>query len=161
MRRIYSSRELERACRENVCFMYLLGDYPPPDHNTIARFRSRYLVGNEQELLEQLVDMLRAWGFLSLENVFIDGTKIEANANRYSFVWKKSTAKYFQKLQEKILQELPKLVKDVGIRWHIGATVEIHRLKKLRKKLYEKAKAVGIEFLHGKGQKESSLAKGH
>lgn len=50
--------------------MYLLGDYPPPDHNTIARFRSRYLAGNEQELLEQLVDMLRTWGFLSLENVF-------------------------------------------------------------------------------------------
>ena len=159
MRRIYSSRELERACRENICFMYLLGDYPPPDHNTIARFRSKYLLGNEQELLEQLVEMLRVWGFLSLENVFIDGTKIEANANRYSFVWKKSTMKYFQKLQEKILQELPKLVKDVGIHWHIGTTVEIHRLKKLRKKLYEKAKEAGIEFLHGKGQRKSPLQK--
>lgn len=159
MRKIYSSRELERACRENVCFMYLLGDYPPPDHNTIARFRSKYLAGNEQELLEQLVEMLQAWGVLSLENVFIDGTKIEANANRYSFVWKKSTTKYFQKLQEKILQELPRLVKSVGLRWHVGTTVELHRLKKLRKKLYEKAKAAGIEFIHGKGQRKTPLQR--
>ena len=40
MRRIYSTREIERACRENVCFMYLLEDYEAPDHNTIARLRT-------------------------------------------------------------------------------------------------------------------------
>lgn len=159
MRRIYSSRELERACRENVCFMYLLGDCPAPDHNTIARFRSKYLVGNEQELLEQLVDMLKGWGVISLENVFIDGTKIEANANRYSFVWKKSTEKSFQKLREKILKSLPELVKSVGLRWHIGTTVEIHRIKKLRKKLYEKASSEGIVFIQGKGHRKSSLQR--
>ena len=43
MRLIYSSREMERACRENICFMYLLEDNPAPDHNTIARFRSQHL----------------------------------------------------------------------------------------------------------------------
>ena len=47
----------------------------------------------------------------------------------------------------------------MGIRWHIGTTVEIHRLKKLRKKLHEKVKAAGIEFLHGKGQKKTPLQK--
>ena len=159
MRKIYSSRELERACRENICFMYLLGDYPAPDHNTIARFRSKYLAENEQDLLEQMTAMLQAWGFISLENVFIDGTKIEANANRYSFVWKKSTEKFFQKLREKILRELPKLVKSAGIRWHVGTTVEIHRLKKLRKKLYEKAAAEGLAFVQGKGQRKAPLQK--
>ena len=40
MRCIFSSREIERACRENICFMYLLEGYNAPDHNTIARFRS-------------------------------------------------------------------------------------------------------------------------
>ena len=38
MRKIYSSREIERACRENICFLYLLEDNPVPDHNTIARW---------------------------------------------------------------------------------------------------------------------------
>ena len=48
MRMIYSTREIERACRENICFMYLLGDYPVPDHNTIARFRAERLVDCEK-----------------------------------------------------------------------------------------------------------------
>ena len=90
MRMIYSSREIERACRENICFMYLLADNPAPDHNTIARFRAERLRGVERELLEQFVAMLKEWGFVSLTTVFVDGTKIEANANRYSFVWKRA-----------------------------------------------------------------------
>ena len=40
--------------------------------------------------------------YISLEKYFVDGTKIEANANRYSFVWKKSTEKYKAGLQEKV-----------------------------------------------------------
>ena len=58
LRLIYSSREIERACRENICFMYLLEDNPAPDHNTIARFRAERLQGVEKELLEQFVGML-------------------------------------------------------------------------------------------------------
>ncbi len=70
-RQIYSSREIERACRENICFMYLLEDYPAPDHNTIARFRAERLQGVEKELLEQFVGFLVGWGFVSLATVFI------------------------------------------------------------------------------------------
>ena len=54
MRLMYSSREMERACRENICFMYLLEDNPAPDHNTIARFRAERLQGVERELLEKI-----------------------------------------------------------------------------------------------------------
>ena len=93
MRMIYSSREIERACRENICFMYLLGDQAAPDHNTIARFRTGPLKAVKQELLEQLVRMLVEWGYVSLATVFIDGTKIESNANKYTFVWKKGVEK--------------------------------------------------------------------
>lgn len=137
MRGIYSTREIERACRENLHFMCLLGGYPTPDHNTIYRFRSKYLVGHEKELLEQMTAMLAAWGFVSLESVFIDGTKIEANANRYSFVRKKSAEKSRAKLYERIQAELPALVASTGVKWHIPEEVEIRHLKKLRKKPYE------------------------
>ena len=58
-RLIYSSRKIERACRENICFMYLLEDRPAPDHNTIARFCSQHMRGSEKELLEQFVGMLK------------------------------------------------------------------------------------------------------
>ena len=159
MRHIYSSREIERACRENVCFMYLLQGYPPPDHNTICRFRSKYLAGHEKELLEQMTALLAAWGFVSLESVFIDGTKIEANANRYSFVWKKSTEKSRTKLLAKIAAELPGVVSSSGVKWHIPEKLEIRHLKKLRKKLYEKRGQENVVFVSGKGHRKSALQK--
>ena len=159
VRHIYSSREIERACRENLHFMYLLGENPAPDHNTICRFRSRYLAGHEKELLEQMTAMLSAWGLLSLESVFIDGTKIEANANRYSFVWKKSTEKSRRKLQDKIEAEVPALVASCGVKWHIPEEIEIRHLKKLRKRLYEKRQADGIAFVSGKGSRKTALQR--
>ena len=53
------------------------------------------------EVLQYLIE----GGYVTLENYFLDGTKIEANANKYKWVWAKSTAKYKERLQEKI-QEL-------------------------------------------------------
>ena len=159
MRRIYSSREIERACRENVCFMYLLEGYPPADHNTICRFRSKYLAGHEKELLEQMTRLLVSWGFVSMASVFIDGTKIEANANRYSFVWRKSTEKARAKLLTKIVSELPGIVVSSGIKWHIPESVEIRHLKKLRKKLCEKRETEGIVLVRGKGHHKTALQK--
>ncbi len=93
MNGIVSSRKLEQACRRDVNFMYLLGGAPPaPDHATIARFRSERLTDAIEDLFTQLVKLLAEAGELSLSSVFIDGTKFEANANRYTFVWKKSRA---------------------------------------------------------------------
>ena len=159
MRMIYSSRAIERACRENVCFMYLLEDNPVPDHNTIARFRSHHLADCEKELLEQFVAMLVEWGFVSLATVFVDGTKIEANANRYSFVWKKSVEKKLAKLKEQVDQELPGLVSGIGLKWHIPEAIQIHHLKKLRKKLYAKAKAEKLVWVTGKGHHKPTVQK--
>ena len=74
-------------------------------------------------------------GELSLSSVFIDGTKLEANANRYSFVWKKSTQKNEQKLQEKMKAELPTLAAEFGLRFYVGQKIKAKDLKKLRKRL--------------------------
>ena len=159
MRLIYSSREIERACRENICFMYLLENNAAPDHNTIARFRSQHLLECEKELLEQFVAMLVEWGFVSLATVFIDGTKIEANANRYSFVWRKSTEKKIAKLKEQIKKELPVLKQSLALRWHVPEIPQIHHLKKLRKKLYAKAEAENLDWVTGKGHRKKPLQK--
>ena len=115
-RGIYRSREIERACRENINFMYLLEGQRAPDHNTIARFRSKHLPEAIEDLLYQLVQLLVVQGEISFEEsaVFIDGTKIEANANRYTFVWKSAVTKRQAKLGEKIAEELPKLLEASG-----------------------------------------------
>ena len=87
---IYSSRKIKTACRRDINFMWLLAGQKAPDHSTIARFRTGFLADACEDLFYQMVRRLTAMGELSKETVFIDGTKLEACANKYTFVWKKS-----------------------------------------------------------------------
>ena len=112
MNNIYTSRKIEEACRRDINFMWLLQGQKAPDHNTIARFRKGRLSGIVEGLFNQLVVKLGELGEIQYENIFIDGTKIEAYANKYSFVWKKTTLKNEQRMQEKARAFLTKLNLD-------------------------------------------------
>ena len=114
MRRIFGTRSIEEACRENVNFMYLLNGKPAPDHNTLHRFIKYHYEPVCKDLQRQLTQMLMELGEVSFAEsaVFIDGTKIEANANRYTFIWKNATVKNFEKLQVKMKEEFPKLIRE-------------------------------------------------
>ncbi len=83
---IYSSRAIETACRRDINFMWLLAGQKAPDHSTIARFRTGFAPKPCEDLFYQMVRRLSAMGELSKETVFIDGTKLEACANKYTFV---------------------------------------------------------------------------
>lgn len=109
MNRIYSSRDIEQACKTDIRFMWLLQGQSAPDHSTFARFQNERLVGVIEDLFYQLIQKLHELGEIEFRNIFIDGTKIEANANRYTFVWAKTVEKNLQKLNAKINNELPKL----------------------------------------------------
>lgn len=100
MNNIYSCRKIEKALKRDIHFIWLAG-YEQPDFNTINRFRNR--VKDEiNEVFTQLVVMLADKGYISLDVEYIDGTKIESKANKYTFVWRKSTEKNRAKLMEKI-----------------------------------------------------------
>jgi transposase len=88
---IFSSRKLEAAIQENIYLMWLSG-MEKPDHNTINRFRSERLRGVIKKVFAQVVLLMVESGHVDLQKVYTDGTKIEANANRYTFVWGKSIA---------------------------------------------------------------------
>ena len=83
---IFSSRKIEEALQSNINFMWLSG-MSQPDHNTINRFRSDRLKDSLRYIFTQVVVLLAEQGVLSLKEAYVDGTKIEANANRYTFVW--------------------------------------------------------------------------
>lgn len=85
----FSSRKLEKAIRENILFMWLAG-MQHPDHHTINRFRSERLKDVIGDIFAQVVLLLHEEGLLDIKEVYTDGTKIEANANRYTFVWGKA-----------------------------------------------------------------------
>ncbi|PAE23645.1 MULTISPECIES: IS1182 family transposase [Bacillaceae] len=101
--RIYSSRQIAKQLTENIIFMWLSGEQQP-NFRTINRFRSERMKDVIYETFFSIVDLLREEGYVKLEDYFLDGTKIEANANKYTFVWRKSTEKYDRKLDEKFKQ---------------------------------------------------------
>lgn len=154
MNNIYSSRKLETACKRDINFMFLLNGTKAPDHNTIARFRSERLTKVIEDLFYQLVKKLKEIDEISAGTLFVDGTKFEANANRYTFVWKKSTQKNMLKLQEKLKIELPGICEKFNIRYPEELTV--CELKRIYCEL-DKMKA--DEFVHGKGKRTSDLQK--
>ena len=90
---IISCRKIERFARENIVAMWLTQEQRPT-YRTIARFIvSQELENMIQSSFKKFHDYLKAQGMID-EASFIDGTKILANANKYSFVWKKRTIKY-------------------------------------------------------------------
>ncbi len=100
MNNIYSCRRIEQSLRRDIHYIWLAG-YEKPDFVTINRFRLR--VKDEiDNVFTQLVLILAERGFISLEVEYIDGTKIESKANKYTFVWKKTVVKNRAKLQQKI-----------------------------------------------------------
>lgn len=83
---IYSSRKMETAIQENIHLMWLSG-MQRPDHHTLNRFRSDRLRYTLKTIFVQVVNLLSDQGLVSLKEVYVDGTKLEANANKYTFVW--------------------------------------------------------------------------
>jgi transposase len=86
---IYSSRKIEEAARSSLFCIWLCGGNLP-DHNTISRFRQIKVEVILKDIFKQIVLLLAEQGLVSLDEAYIDGTKIEANANKFTFVWKNS-----------------------------------------------------------------------
>lgn len=109
---VYSCRQIARLLQENILYMWLSGK-STPDFRTINDFRSKRLKGCIHSLFTQIVLMLVELGYISLEKQYIDGTKMESVANRYTFVWRKSVEKYKERLEKKIHSILSQI--DEGI----------------------------------------------
>jgi transposase len=99
--KLYSSRKIERALLQDVTYMWLSG-MQTPDHNTINRFRSFYFKEIIEEVFTEMLDYLLINNYVRFETFFTDGTKIEANANKYSYVWASNTSRYKEQLKERV-----------------------------------------------------------
>ena len=100
MNNVYSCRKIEKLLYRDIYYIWLSG-YQKPDFATINRFRNR--VKNEiGHIFTLLVLILVEKGFVTLEVEYLDGTKIESKANKYTFVWRKIVERNREKLLEKI-----------------------------------------------------------
>jgi transposase len=156
---IYSSRKIEAACRRDINFMWLLRGAKAPDHSTIARFRKEYLSDAVEGLFYQLVKHLHSIGEVRFENVFVDGTKIEANANKYTFVWKKVVNKNEAKMFLKIQSCLEAINLAYMTTFAVAKDTVLDDIKKALDYIIDKIQQENVEIVHGIGKRKSALQK--
>ena len=159
MNGIYYSRLMELSCKRDINFMFLLEGAPVPDHATFARFLSIHFAPCSKRILAEMSNALFDLGEISGETVFIDGTKIEACANKYTFVWKKAVTKNQEKLLIKLADFIAECEQLYEIKIVYGNTVKMKYVKKLRKKLYALKRSEGIVFVHGVGKRKTPFQK--
>lgn len=97
---VYSSRRIEELLKRDIYFMWLAG-MKCPDFRTISYYRGKRLKEGFDAVFTQVVRLLHEEGFVSLKVQYIDGTKIESVANKYTFVWRGSVEKYDARLKAK------------------------------------------------------------
>jgi transposase len=114
---IYSRRKIEDVIKSNIHFIWLCADNEP-DHNTINRFRGVKVAPVLKGIFKQIVLLLAQEGLVSLKDQYVDGTKIEANANRYTFVWGKA----IKTNKEKMAKQLDEL-------WQYAQTIASEEMK--------------------------------
>lgn len=152
---VYSCRKIAKALQENIHFMFISGN-STPDFRTINDFRGKILKDSIKTLFAEVVKMLVEMGYVSLDVQYIDGTKIEAKANKYTFVWRGSVEKYKDKLETKINSVLSDIERSIlsdnqevnkeELPQKIDSKELKERLSLLNKKLKEPSKKVAKEL---------------
>ena len=137
---IYSSRKLEEACRYRVDFMWLLEEEPVPDHTTLARFRTGRCAEAVEDLFYQYVARLEQQGETDHGTVFVDETKLESRAGRYTFCWRKSVEKHLKTVRQKV-------VDMTGRKSLLGLKAYLEELE------------AGSSFVHGSGYRKSETQR--
>jgi transposase len=150
--KIYSNRRIAQAMRQDVTFMWLSA-MQTPAFRTVGRFRSEYLKDLMEEVFTDVLDLLYREKYVKFENYFVDGTLIEADANKYSHVWTKNTDRFKQAVKERVhglLDEIDRINKEEDTRYgdqdleEIGeaSTLTSEKVKevsdRINKKLQEK-----------------------
>lgn len=150
----YTLRALAKACRYDIRMLYLLNGKKAPSHERFGDFIRKRLTGEVIEnLFYQLVTKLLERGCISFANLFVDGTKIEANANRYSFVWEKAVSKHEEKMHAQIEMALLSMETDYAF-FETPMTLE-GMLKHLKSKWEE----LKLDRISGKEHRKSRLQK--
>ena len=107
-----SLRELEDNCKVNIRYMYLM-NWKTPSYRTFGYFINEVLSDSIEEIFRDINQAIFKAEKVDLAHIYIDGTKLEANANKYSWVWKKATEKSRYRLFGKITALLDEMNEEL------------------------------------------------
>ncbi len=155
---ICSLREIEKLCHTDIRFIYLLDEMPAPSHATFGNFIRNELTTTVEELFKDLNNYIFTQDSVDLNHLYIDGTKLEANANRYTWVWKKSCVKNREKVFEKVSNLLDVINADISLQGICFEKREEYAVDYLQEILDAYAKAYNLHpelFVTGSGHRKS------
>ena len=162
MIQVRSTRKIESLCKNDIRFMWL-AEGEQPSHMTICNFINNYLTDNIENISNDIVEFIIQKEGLDISTVFIDGTKIEAFPNRYSWVWKKacitSRNRKFKQVSELLKEINESAVIPLDTYFPLHDEYQIEQLEEYLNKLNEIREAESIEFVHGIGKRKCPLQR--
>ena len=129
-----STREIEKLCKTDIRFMWLLQEEKAPSHMTIDNFMNKCLICNIENIFNEINRYIFERENVDLEHIYIDGTKLEANASKYSWIWKKSSIKNRNKTFAKITALLEEINNEIiyqGVKFDIRTEYAIEYLEQV------------------------------
>lgn len=149
-----STRNIEKLCKTDIRYMWLLGDNPAPSHMTIDNFMNHCLKGGIEAIFAKINEKIFAEAGADLEHVYIDGTKIRANANMYSWVWKKSCIKNRDKTflkVTKVLSLMNELIQSLGIKFGVRNEYAVEYLEEVLNNYADLVNIDAEKIVRGRG----------
>lgn len=154
-----STRQIEKLCKTDIRFMWLLQDNPAPSHMTIDNFMNRRLKDNIGEIFQKINHYIFEKAGVDLNHIYIDGTKLRANANMYSWVWKKSCLtnrnKTFAKVT-KLLLLMNETVQYYGVKFGTRDEYNIAYLEEILKYYTELMGICPEKLAYGRGHRKTA-----
>lgn len=154
-----STREIEKLCKTDIRFMWLLQGQNVPSHMTVDNFMNNCLAENIGNIFREINGYIFKQEHVDTEHVYIDGTKIVANANRYSWVWKKSSIKNRNKTFLKIsglIEEINKETAYYGVKFDRRNEYAIEYVEQISEQY---AKVMNIDantIVRGRGHRKTN-----
>ena len=156
-----STREIEDLCYNDIRFRWLLQDEKKyPTHMTIANFINKHLKYNIADIFKEITKYIFKMCKVDTSHIYIDGTKIEANANKYTWVWKKACITNRDKLYKKITSLLEDINKDLileSIEYRTNNEYEIDYLEYIFEDFTTRYKVNKKDFIYGKGKRKTII----
>lgn len=163
MEKIMSLRDMAKAAKNDIRIMWLT-DELKPSHQTIKTFINTYLIEGVESIFYELTKYLIKKENIDAERLYIDGTKIESRAHKYSFKWRGSITKFKDKLNHKITKQLHILnerYQNTDMCFDIHETYESSYLQTIKTFLEKEIKESHISFVEGKGTRKTLLQRNY
>ena len=159
---VRSTRKIASLCRNDIRFMYL-SDEAKPTHMTICNFINNYLLKSIEDISNEITKYIIEKQNIDISTVFIDGTKIEAFPNKYTWVWKNacitSRNRQFKRLSELFLSINNSSILEPGLAFEVKDSYSIEELELNRDYLLSIIDKQSIVFVNGKGRRKHIIQR--